>query len=111
MWAPPPPKPEPPGWWTKLSFDRWVAGVAADLRDKERDKEQAKRLRRLRRRVEKLNETLCLAEGASDARRHLRQQGTYERSTHGYPGPDHGVEARRAGEVEHGPPGRVLRVR
>jgi transposase len=52
----------------------------------------------LRRRVEKLNETLCLAEGASEARRH-RQGIRHERSD-------------RVGPIEHSAAlGRVLRVR
>jgi hypothetical protein len=80
-WAPPPVEPPPPGWWTELSFNRWVAGVAAEMRDAEQTTEQAKRLRRLRRRIERIDEQIVLAQGASDARRYLHRQGIpYERS-------------------------------
>lgn len=76
-WTPPPPAQPAPGWWVELSFNRWVAGVAAEVRAAE----QAKRQRQLRRRVERIDEQMCLAAGASEVRRHLRAQGIpYERS-------------------------------
>jgi hypothetical protein len=49
--------------------------------DARRAAEQAKRLRQLRRRVERIDEQMVLALSASDARRTLRRQGIpYERS-------------------------------
>jgi hypothetical protein len=75
MWAPRPEPPPAPGWWVELEFDRWAAGIAADVREAEQANEQAKRLRQLRRRIEKLDEQMCLAEGASEAREHFRRRG------------------------------------
>jgi hypothetical protein len=83
MWVPtlPAEPPTVPGWWTELSFNRWVAGVAAEMRAAEELAEQAKRLRRLRRRVERVDEQMVLASGASDARRTASRHGIpYERS-------------------------------
>ena len=57
MWAPRQPEPPAPGWWTELSFSRWVDGVAAEMRDAD----QTKRLRQLRRRIERLDESMVLA--------------------------------------------------
>jgi hypothetical protein len=98
MWAPLPPDPPSAGWWTELSFNRWAAGVAAEVRAAE----QAKRRRRqLRRRVERIDEQMVLAAGASDARRTLRRHGIpYERSA-------------RLGPIEHSAHAgaRVLSVR
>ena len=96
-WTPPPPAPPAPGWWTELSYRRHVARGLADRRDREQDK----RLRQLRRRVERVDEALCLAESAGEARRHLRRQGIpYERSA-------------RLGPIEHSTHAgaRVLSVR
>jgi hypothetical protein len=70
-WSPPPPDPPPAGWWVELQYNRRVARGAAEIRAREQDK----RRRQLRRRVERVDEALCLAESASEARRHLRQQG------------------------------------
>jgi hypothetical protein len=79
-WSPPPPAQPAPGWWVELSFNRWVAGVAAEMRDAEQAKRQAKRQRQLRRRVERIDEAILLAQSASNARRYLRGQGIpYER--------------------------------
>jgi hypothetical protein len=95
-WEPQPASQPRPGRWVELEFDRWVAGVAAEVRAKE----QARRLRQLRRRVERIDEQLCLAEGAEEARRHLRRQGfTYERSVRSRDGDL--AESWRPGEVEH----------
>jgi hypothetical protein len=63
------------GWWTELSFDRWVAGVAAEMRDAEQAKEQDKRRRRLRRKIERVDEQILLAQSAAEARQYLRRQG------------------------------------
>jgi hypothetical protein len=96
-WTPPPPAQPVPGWWIELSFNRWAAGVAAEMRAGE----QAKRQRQLRRRVERIDEQMVVAASASDARRTLRGQGIpYERSA-------------RLGPIEHsGHVGaRVLSVR
>jgi hypothetical protein len=96
-WTPLPPTAPPVGWWTELSFNRWVAGVAAEMRDAE----QAKRLRQLRRKVERVDEQLVLAAGASDARRTLRRQGL-----------PYGERSARLGPIEHSAAvGRVLSVR
>ena len=97
MWVPLPPDPAPAGWWTELSFNRWVAGVAAEMRAAD----QAKRRRQLRRGVERVDEQMVLAAGASDARRTLHRQGIP-------------YESRSAGseEVEHFTrTGRILSVR
>jgi hypothetical protein len=96
-WSPPPPPAQPvPGWWIELSFDRWAAGVAAEMRAAE----QVKRPRQLRRRVERIDEQLALAAGASAARRTLRRQAIpYERSA-------------RRGPIEHSRHvGQILSVR
>jgi hypothetical protein len=100
-WAPRPPDPEPSGWWVELEFARWADGVAAELRARKLGEEDAKRLRQLRRQVEKVDEQIVLAQGAAEARQHLRRQGlTYERAGSDRP------------EVEHSAPiGRVLSVR
>jgi hypothetical protein len=94
-WSPPP----APGWWVELSFNRWVAGVAAEMRAGEQDKRQ----RQLRRRVERVDEALCLAAGARDARRALRRQGlpyeSYERSAR--LGPIEHSAGRRAGPATY----------
>jgi hypothetical protein len=111
MWPPPSTFPvEPPiqpGWWTTLSFDRWIAGVAADVRDARQAAEQAKRIRRLRRRVERVDEQIVLAMSASEARQYRRRY-LYQHGTSPY-------ESRSVGpdEVEHftRPGGRILSVR
>lgn len=112
MWAPPPPERPPVGWWTMLSFDRWVAGIAADMRDREEAAERAKRLRRLRRRVERIDEQLLLAASTAEARAHLRRRGfppeAYERSADHHSYAD---ESYRGVPVEHSTHyGQVLRV-
>jgi hypothetical protein len=72
--------------------------VVARGRAERQAREQDKRLRRLRRRIEQVDEAIVLAEGASQARRHLRGQG-YERSD-------------GLGRIEHAAAlGRVLSVR
>jgi hypothetical protein len=100
-WEPQPASHPPPGWWVELEFDRWVAGVASEVRAKRQAEEQARRLRQLRRRVERVDEAVVLAFGAEEARRHRRRQGLpYERAGSG------------RSEVEHSAPiGRVLSVR
>jgi hypothetical protein len=103
MWSSTFPVEPPPvvGGWTELSYNRVVARGAAEIRAREQDK----RLRQLRRRVERIDEAICLAEGASEARRHVRQQGIpwtpYRRSTR-----------RGRGPIEHSHHvGQVLSVR
>jgi hypothetical protein len=100
-WVPPSADWPAAGWWTELEFDRWVAGVAAEVRAKKQAEKQARRLRQLRRRVERVDEAVVLAFGAEEARRHRRRQGLpYERAGSG------------RSEVEHSAPiGRVLSVR
>jgi hypothetical protein len=94
-WEPQAATQPPAGWWVEHEFRQWVAGVAAEIRAKRQAEEDAKRLRELRRRVERIDEAIVLAQGAAEARRL-----TYERS------------GRSRGEVEHSAPlGRVLRVR
>jgi hypothetical protein len=111
MWQPQSPAQPSPGWWTELEFDRWVAGIAAEVRAKRQAEEQAKRLRQLRRKVEQIDEAIVLAQSASEARRHLRRQGlTYERSVRSRDDETDSWGAR--GEVEHSAPlGRILSVR
>jgi hypothetical protein len=103
-WSPPVPDSPQPGWWVELHFNRTVAAVVAERRANE----QAKRLRQLRRRVERIDEAIVLAQSASEARRYLRRQGfTYERSA----GSRDDAESWRGLPVEHSAaPGRVLRV-
>jgi hypothetical protein len=107
-WTPPVPDPPPPGWWVELYFNRTVAAVVAERRANE----QAKRLRQLRRRVERVNEAVVLAQGAEEARRHMRRQGIpyYERSMRSRGGDE--AESWRDLPVEHSAPvGRILGVR
>jgi hypothetical protein len=102
-WTPtlPAEPPTVPGWWTELSFNRWVAGVAAEIRDREELAEQAKRQRRLRRRVERIDEQILLALSRDEARRHLRRHGVPYES-----------RSARPEEVEHFTrTGRILSVR
>jgi hypothetical protein len=77
----------------------WVeAETAREWETCRRAAEQDKRMRQLRRRVEKIDESIVLALSASDARRHLRRQGIYERSD-------------RLGPIEHSRHvGQILRV-
>jgi hypothetical protein len=97
-WQPQPASHPSPGWWITHEFDQWVASVGAELRAKRQAEEQAKRLRQLRRRVERVDEQIVLAQSASEARRNLRRQGLpYERGS-------------GRSEVEHGPIGRILSV-
>jgi hypothetical protein len=98
-WTPtlPAEPPTVPGWWHELSYNRLVARGRADRRAREQDK----RRRQNHRRVERVDEALCLAESAGEARRHLRRQGIpYERSA-------------RVGLIEHSTHAgaRVLSVR
>jgi hypothetical protein len=114
MWEPQPASPPPPGWWTELEFDRWVAGVAAEVRAKKQAEKQARRVRQLRRRVERVDEAVVLALGAAEVRRYLRRQGlTYERSVRSRDGNDQADSWRpRPHEIEHSHHvGRVLSVR
>jgi hypothetical protein len=107
-WSPPVPDSPQPGWWVELHFNRTVAAVVAERRANE----QAKRLRQLRRRVERVDEAIVLAQGAEEARRHLRRQGIpyYERSVRSRGGDE--AESWRDLPVEHSHHfGRVLRVR
>jgi hypothetical protein len=99
-WPPPPTIPvEPPivpGWWTELSYRRTVDRGRAEIRAAE----QAKRLRQLRRRVERVDELIVLAQGRAEARQHLRRRGIYERRSEEF------------GPLEFSPHyGKVLRVR
>ena len=73
------------GWWTELSRDRWIAGVAAKVRADKQDQ----RRRENRRRVQRVNEALALmenaapayrVEGVSRAHRHLSRYGVESRS-------------------------------
>jgi hypothetical protein len=85
-----------PGWWVEWQYHRNVARGRADRRAREQDK----RLRQVRRRVERIDESIVLAEGAAEARLHLRRQGLpFERSA-------------RLGPIEHSHHvGQVLSVR
>jgi hypothetical protein len=126
------------GWWREQERRaRWDV-VADELRAVREAKARVRRLRQLRRRVERVNEMICLAENASKARRNLRSQGVpfddWARTGWGERGrrsaptssagsrsarsrdgvlrePGHGTDARHAGPIEHGPVGRVLGVR
>jgi hypothetical protein len=102
-WSPPPPAQPPPGWWVELQYNRAVDRGFAERQAVE----QAKRLRRLRRRVERIDEQLCLAASASEARQHLLREGWPSELIQRRHGDSWGAR----GEVEHAAPGRVLRVR
>jgi hypothetical protein len=77
MWSSTFPVEPPPvvGGWTELSYNRLVARGAADIRAREQAREQEKRLRQLRRRVERVDEAILLAQSRDEARRYLRQRG------------------------------------
>lgn len=95
-WTPPTPAPPAPGWWVELSYNRLVARGRAERRAREQDE----RRQQLRRRVEKVDEALCLAEGASGARLQYHRDGIERRSV----GPDEVEHFTRGG-------GRILSVR
>jgi hypothetical protein len=102
MWAPLPPEPPPVGWWVELERGRWIAGVAAEMRDAKELAEQEKRMRQLRRRVERVDEAIVLALGRDEARRHVRR-------LYGIP---YESRSARPDEVEHFTrTGRILSVR
>lgn len=65
MWAPLPPEPPAPGWWTELptELDWWVEGIAAELR--------GRRLERLR---AKANEVEVRAATALERDQRIRRQ-------------------------------------
>jgi hypothetical protein len=93
-----PPDPIVASWWA--ANDARAAREAAAV-DGRRAAEQAKRARQLRRRVERIDESIVLALSASDSRRNLRRHGVpYERSD-------------RLGPIEYGryAGARVLSVR
>jgi hypothetical protein len=93
-----PPDPIVASWWAANDARAAREAATADAR---RAAEQAKRVRQLRRRVERVDESIVLALSASEARRDLRQRGMpYERSA-------------RLGPIEHGryAGARVLSVR
>jgi hypothetical protein len=97
-WTPTiPAEPQSDRWWHEWSYHRHVARGRADIRARE----QEKRLRQLRRRVERVDEAILLAQSASETRQHLRKNGIpYERSD-------------RLGPIEYGryAGARVLSVR
>jgi hypothetical protein len=96
-----PVEPRSDRWWV----DRWIYQQEAVVADARRAAEQAKRVRQLRRRVERIDEQILLAQSASDARRYRRQQGLpYE--------PYEKRRSDRLGPIEYGryAGARVLRV-
>jgi hypothetical protein len=115
-WQPLPPVPPAAGWWTELSLDRWVAGVAAGMAATERA-ERAERLRALAHKVD------MRCAGALAADRWERIQRRRGGMVHDHRMVDdrgfvreHGgfqVDSWGAGhgEIEHHPGGRVLGVR
>jgi hypothetical protein len=107
-WPPPstfPVEPPPqPGWWVGLSYNRLVARGLAERRAREQDE----RWREIRRRIERLNEALCLmesaapayrVEGVSKAARHLSRCGVESRSRSAGPEVEHFV-GRQVGPLE-----------
>jgi hypothetical protein len=113
-WIPPPIPAEPRSdrWWRDRQVYELEAAVADARQAKKQAEGQVKRLRQLKRRVERVDEAILLAQSADEARRHLRSRGIHyeprsERSRDG----DDGLESWRSLPVEHsGHLGRVLQV-
>jgi hypothetical protein len=114
MWEPATPSPPEPGWWTQLptaeqiATDRWVEGIASDLR--------AERVERLKARAHAVDMKAAGALMADRQRRingrHVQINGWDER-LESLPGASRGYQRSwGAGGVEHsGVLGRVLSVR
>jgi hypothetical protein len=97
-------------WWAANDARAAREAAVADARQaKKQAEEQVRRLRQLKRRIEKADEAILLAQSASEARRHPRRQLNREWSVRSR---DHEAESWRPGEIEYSRHvGRVLSVR